>query len=47
MKQEGFLHSNKFKVKAVEVTHLSSGVYTVKSESSCKPISVNRIVILK
>jgi hypothetical protein len=47
MKQEGFLHSNRFKVKAVYLTHLASGVYTVKSESLSKPISVNRIILLK
>ena len=35
------------KLYSLDLSHLASGVYTIKSESSCKPISVNRIVILK
>jgi hypothetical protein len=35
------------KLYSLDLTHLSSGVYTVKSESSSKPISVNRIILLK
>jgi len=35
------------KLNSFDLTHLSSGVYTIKSESTSKPISVNRIIILK
>ena len=35
------------KLYSLDLSHLASGVYTVKSESSSKPISVNRIILLK